>query len=376
MRREPGKSDNLSDLENRTADNGGALVSAGKSDKLSDLNIPPIPPHIHAYLAERLPQAASDISLLDESALLETAVRGLQMELVGKLQAGLALMRLKAQVGHGSYLAALTDVNIHERTARRCVDLAALALRVPAEAWQGLSNLSAAKLALVQDWPTADIEALCAGSEVRGLTYQMALALPAPECRELIAEHAEANRALRGQLATQTAALATERAQREIAEIEAERLREQLQSRPRARLPVSVVCAREESAALGTQALAALDELAVLIEALHTTADLDPDPMKADAQRGAAVSNVWLHLNAVHARCELLRARMQLVFSVADLPASPEATSPLDPVEAERILAAREQFLIEHRAATVARAQRRIDDGTVKRGRGRPKKQG
>lgn len=371
MKSDPGKSDKLSDLENPAADTSALAVSAGKSDKLSDLNIPP---HIHAYLAERLPQAAHNISQLDQYELVATAVHGLQMELVGKLQAGLALLRLKAMVGHGRYLAALADVNIHERTARRCVDLAALALRVPAAAWQALSNLSAAKLALVQDWPVADIEALCAGkNEVRGLTYQQALALPAPECKEIIAEHAEANRALRGQLAEQTAALATERAQRELAELEAERLREQLQSRPRARLPASVVRAREESAALCTEALAALDDVAVLIESLHTAADLDADPMKADAQRGAAASNLWLHLNAVYARCELLRARMQFVFSAADLP-SPEATSPLGPDEADRILAARAQFLTGHRAAAAAREQQRLADGTVKRGRGRPKK--
>ena len=67
---------------------------------------------------------------------------------------------------------------------------------------------------------------------------------------------------------------------------------------------------------------------------------------------------------------------LQHLGQASSLPASPEAPSPRDPVEAERILGAREQFLIEHRAATVARAQRRIDDGTVKRGRGRPKKQG
>lgn len=364
------KSDNLSDLENRISDTGTLAVPDGKSDKLSDLNIPP---HIHAYLAERLPQAARDISQLDEGELVATAVRGLQMELVGKLQAGLALLRLKATVGHGRYLAALADVNIHERTARRCVDLAALALRVPAAAWQGLSNLSAAKLALVQDWPVTEIEALCAGNEVRGLTFQQALALPAPECKEIIAEHAEANRALRAQLTAQTTALATERAQREIAEACIEHLELQLNKRPRARLPASVVRAREESAALGTQALAALDDLAVLIEALHTATDLDAEPMKADAQRGAAASNLWLNLNAVQARCELLRARMQLVFSVADLPASPEATSPLGPEEAERILAAREQFLVEHRAAAAAREQQRLADGSVKRGRGRPR---
>ena len=357
----------------------GALLPAAENSKATACHFLENPNrqslsvfNIEALLAELLPEAMTGIDGLSNRERLRRARTFRKISVLFNLAEGLEYRRIKAACAHGEFAVLLEEEGVPARDAQRAMQALDFAEQLDRPALEALLPLDLTKFRLVATLPVDEARQLAAGQPVRGLTFEDIRELPSRACEERIKSYvppSQRERELQAELNCAAADL-------EIAEAKVERLEEQLQSRPRARLPVSVVCAREESAALGTQALAALDELAVLIEALHTTADLDPDPMKADAQRGAAVSNVWLHLNAVHARCELLRARMQFVFSVADLPASPEATSPLDPVEAERILAAREQFLIEHRAATVARAQRRIDDGTVKRGRGRPKKQG
>lgn len=364
------KSDNVSDLPSAVAPHPANLPAvARKSDNVSDLTVPA---HLHAWIAERLPAAAASLDAASPDELIAAAAQGLQMELVGRLQAGLALRRLKATVPFGRYLVALAERGIHERTARRCVDLAALALRAPPAAWQALANLSAGKLALLQDWASDELEQLVAGEEVHGITLDQARALPAPELRDTINEHAEAARALRAELQRRERELAQARADLEIAQHTAELMRERVRGRPLGRLPNSVVRARVEGGAVTEAALGALDDLAVLIEELAAASDLDADPIKAAAQRGAGAANLLLNLRAVAARTEQLVQRMFGVFGEDDLPASPEATPPLDPDEIDRILDARMALLTLRRADATAREQQRLERGQTKRGRGRP----
>lgn len=363
------KSDNVSDLPTALVPARVSGTGTVKSDNVSDLTVPA---HLHTWIAERLPQALASLDAATPDELIAAAAQGLQMELVGRLQAGLALRRLKAAVPHGSYLGALAERGIHERTARRCVDLAALALRTPAGAWQALANLSASKLALLQDWSGEELEQLAGGAPVHGITLDQARALPAPELRDTLNEHAEAARALRVELQRRERDLAETRADLEIALHSAEVLRERLHGRPLSRLPNSVVRARMEGGAVAEAALGALDDLAVLIEELAAATDLDADPLKAAAQRGAAAANLVLNLRAVAARAEQLVQRMHGVFGEDDLPASPAATPPLDPEEIERILAAREALLTTRRADAAGREAARLERGQTRRGRGRP----
>ena len=331
--------------------------------------------NVEALLAELLPEAMTGADGLSNRERIQRAKTFRKISVLFNLAEGLEYRRIKAACAHGEFLALLQEEGVSRYDVQRAMQALDFAEQLDRPALEALLPLDLTKFRLVATLPVDEARQLAAGQPVRGLTFEDIRELPSRACEERIKSYAATADA---QVRRLQAELKNSSTDLEIAESTIERLERQLQIQPRARarLPASVVRAREESAALGTQALAALDDFAVLIETIHEGADLDADAMKAGAQRGAAASNLFLHLIAVRARAELLLARMQLLFSAADLPASPEATWPLDEDEAQRILAAREQFLIEHRAATVARAQRRIDDGTVKRGRGRPKKQG
>ena len=360
------------DAENQIR--GSAHLAPAENQIRGSAHLAP-PASLEQFLDAHIPPSERNLDLLDDEGLLAVAHRNIQTTIAMAINAGRALKRLKAHIGHGNFLPALADGGISPRRAQLHMAIAEAAESTPDDALPAFFGLTQEKFALLGQIDPDERRQLAQGAEVRGVTLEVLDTLSPVEVRKRFNNYAATADA---QVRRLQAELKNSSADLEIAESTIERLERQLQIQPRARtrLPASVVRAREESAALGTQALAALDDFAVLIETIHEGADLDADAMKAGAQRGAAASNLFLHLIAVRARAELLLARMQLLFSAADLPASPEATWPLDEDEAQRILAAREQFLIEHRAAKAARDQQRIDAGTVKRGRGRPKKQG
>lgn len=350
----------LSDLENLDRQPG---AENSNRQTLSVFNV-------EALLTELLPEALIGIEGLTNNQRLQRAKTFRKISVLFNLAEGLEYRRIKATCAHGEFLTLLQEEGIPERDAQRAMQALAFVEQLDRPTLEALLPLDLSKFRLVATTlPAGEARQLTAGEAVRGLTFDDLQELPVRACEERIKTYVSPSRReaeLQAELNRRANSL-------EIAEACIEQLEWQLDKRPRARRPASVVRAREESAALGTQALAALDDLAVLIEALHTATDLDAEPMTASAQRGAAASNVWLHLAAVQARCAPLLERMRLLFPPEELPASPEAVTPLDEDECKRIRAAREQFLVEHRTAKNVREQQRLDAGTVKRGRGRPR---
>lgn len=204
----------------------------------------------------------------------------------------------------------------------------------------------------------------------RGEVIRQAEAAPdKDQVIEILEAVVERTVATRRQLGDAQHGLTRERHAREMAEMEADQLRERLHKVETRTWPQFTGRVRTESAALAERALLCLDDMEQLVSALE-----DPDLPLEDPARfayyGAAVMAFWSNLRAVHARAARLMEVTGRQFAetigqeAENLPVMPEA-------EAHQFLHLRRIILNEHQAEAAARETARINEQG--RGRGRPK---
>ncbi|MFZ2452604.1 MAG: hypothetical protein WAW36_19015 [Methylovulum miyakonense] len=95
-----------------------------------------------------------------------------QIEAVARVIAGFELMKFKASLGHGGFVAALTERGIKKTTANDCMRVAAMfsQLNISNSRTSGVFDLEFSKLLKIQQWDIEEAQAFCEGESVRGLT--------------------------------------------------------------------------------------------------------------------------------------------------------------------------------------------------------------
>jgi hypothetical protein len=163
----------------------------------------------------------------------------------------------------------------------------------------------------------------------------------------------------------------------EAAEMAAEQAREDADAvlgRTRHQWPASVVRARLEGGALADRALAAIDGLDHLVQALYQATDLPTEPeTAAEAAMGAGASTLYLHLRSVQAKVTRVLAVTRAMYPEYMLPEDAASDPTMSEAESKEIFARRALMLLEERADAEAREQARLSAGEIRRGRGRPK---
>lgn len=209
-----------------------------------------------------------ELMALPPEQRMDHALIGERLGLAGRLYKGFALMGLKESLPHGEYLPALAARGMKPRTARDAVSLARLSTEVSPAAFAELSTLEPSKLDLIADWDIDDIEALCAGETVNGISLEDAQSDSVAELRGRFKKATAAEYQLRRNL---TASLDRE------AKLQAS-LNRFVGAQAGTGLPPSVQAARIEGSACGLSGEHAVGRLEALARALLSGADLPPDP--------------------------------------------------------------------------------------------------
>ena len=155
-------------------------------------NITP-PKHVAAFLDQLdllpLPQMLS----LPAQQRVKHATAGMKMQLAGALYTGYALRSLKAELPHGEYMAATSEIGIPDRTARRYIQLVGLFEGLKSSKWPALADLELTKIYELMSWETAEIDQLCDGEEVNGVTLERAQELSTRQLSLAIKDAQEAD---------------------------------------------------------------------------------------------------------------------------------------------------------------------------------------
>jgi hypothetical protein len=273
---------------------------------------------------------------------------------------GLAYMMLKERLGHGAFAPALAERGLSPERARECMRIAQMLLALPEATRSRVALLpkrqliplasldpSALDEAIEQGELDLDDEALMAPAELRRRVRALKLDLKRKEVEI------------------------------EAAEMAAEQAREDADAvlgRTRHQWPASVVRARLEGAALADRAIAAIDGLEVLVDALSAAEDLPvtDDGAAADTAMGAGASTLYVHARAVEAKVRRLLQIAVSRFPAHMLPEDAVTDPVMSEAESREILARRALMLMEEQADAQAREQARLSSGQIKRGRGRP----
>ncbi|ACL71508.1 hypothetical protein Tgr7_0410 [Thioalkalivibrio sulfidiphilus HL-EbGr7] len=187
------------------------------------------------------------------------------------------------------------------------------------------------------------------------------------EVLEILEAVVERSLDTRRQLKDAQHGLMREQHARELAEVEAEQLRERLRKAEARTWPEFTTQVRMDSSALAEKALLCLDDLERLTAKLEDP-DLPLDDPERFAHYGAAVMAFWQNLSAVHARAARLAAIAGETFAetigeeAGNLPMMPEE-------EAHQFLHLRRLILNEHEAEAHAREAVRMQQGVRKPGR-------
>lgn len=321
------------------------------------------PKHIAQFIGGIQLTPIAQLRVMPAPDRANAAACGLKLELAGKLYAGFALMDLREEVGHGFYMAALRNAHINDRTARRCVAIARLSLRVPAESWPALANLDPGKLELMVSWEDDEIRAFCAGDEARGITLGEAQSSSLRELEQRIKESRDKVADLQREKQNLEARLALK--EREVRQLHEQRIQH---TQP---YPEYVTLARSEANALAEKARLCLDDLAQIhADHLARYATQQGDP-RAEEYWDTAAAAIYHNTRAVVAQATALIKRLE-----ADLPPTitGEITGAYLYNDEDIAQAARDRELLVqlHAHERALRAQSRPQP---KRGPGRPRKE-
>jgi hypothetical protein len=273
---------------------------------------------------------------------------------------GLVYLALKQRVGHGGWYEALAERGLSNQRAGECIRIAQMLLALP--------EATRARVALLpkrQLIPLAslDPEVLDQAVEQGELDLDDEALMRPAELRRRV-------RALKLELARKDLDV-------EAAEMAAEQAREDADAvlgRTRHQWPASVVRARLEGGALADRALAAIDGLDHLVQALYQATDLPTEPeTAAEAAMGAGASTLYLHLRAVGAKVARVLAVTRAMYPEHMLPEDAASDPTMSEAESKELFARRALMLLEERADAEAREQARLSAGEIRRGRGRPK---
>ena len=151
------------------------------------------PRHVAAFLDQLDLLPLPEMLALPASQRVIHAAAGMKMQLAGALYTGYALRSLKAELPHGEYMAATNEIGIPDRTARRYIQLVDLFEGLKSSKWPALADLELTKIYELMSWGAGELDALCSGKEVNGITLEAAKELSTRELSATIKEAAEAD---------------------------------------------------------------------------------------------------------------------------------------------------------------------------------------
>ncbi len=151
------------------------------------------PKHVAAFLDQLDLLPLPEMLALPASQRVIHAAAGMKMQLAGALYTGYALRSLKAELPHGEYMAATSEIGMPDRTARRYIQLVDLFEGLKSSKWPALADLELTKIYELMSWGAGELDALCSGKEVNGITLEAAKELSTRELSATIKEAAEAD---------------------------------------------------------------------------------------------------------------------------------------------------------------------------------------
>lgn len=274
----------------------------------------------------------------------------------------------RARLPHGEFQAACIARHIPPRRARESMRVTRLLIAVDSRP----DKLPGAVANRLLDLPPTKLEALARvdPSHIAELDEQQAWDLiDDVDCMSIDMLRREM-RKLRGKTAQQAERIAGQ--ERELWQLR------QAQGAPEAgsEYPASVTRTRSEAAVLSDQVLARIGAIRRLADELPRSPDLGERRSERAANFAAAARPLYLHAASVYAAAgELLQT---LGHDLADwLPGewTPDTQpAPLSVEEAHRLMMWRDTHLRRMEGEAVLREDRRVREGEIKRGRGRPRK--
>lgn len=158
-----------------------ATIDSGKNSNAQP--VAHLPDGLREYL-QQTPGLDVDLQAAPEAWLVVDHGRHLQAQ--GAIVTGYALCWLKESLPRGEWLEGLAERRMSARTAQHMMAVFRFACRLSQiNAVSVLAELGAVKMLSFQDWDDEEIQALAAGEEVRGLTYEQ---VAEASKRELIAQ--------------------------------------------------------------------------------------------------------------------------------------------------------------------------------------------
>lgn len=257
-----------------------------------------LPKAITSLLGETGLLPISELQKLPTTKRVKEAGKGAKLELMGLLYMGLALEGLKEEMGHGSFMAALTRENVQQTYSERAKNVLNLFRRIKPSNSAALTSLSTTKLYTLARWETDEVDAFLEGDCIRGITFDDALTYTTRQMDEVIKQNADGMQALKNRCATLEA-------KKEKLEIEAkQRNNRYLTDGATLQHPEYVTEIRQESFACSEKAIIALDDLAQMFNQLQNR--YDPNDVEALGNWKIAAAALYHSIASLTAQAEIL----------------------------------------------------------------------
>jgi len=318
---------------------------------------PDLPKPLQAYLESTLGHIGEIAH--DAEQLWDVGMRGLQLEIAGRILAGRAFQALSESLEPRTLSAELAARNIPRRSFYDAIDVYEMFAVLPqVEFVRACAQIEFSKIREMGRLPREEFLALASGKKIRGITLDAAAGMTVREFADAVRDP---------ELVKASKKVAALQADKEGLAAELKELKGALKHRyENLKMPDFAAHARQESIALAEQmslSVAAFEEL--IGERLSTDKEAKLYPEWVTRSAGTAYHS----LRSVHARTQMLLERMEEQYG-------PEVTGKVDyehTLSEGELLIARDSLAIILKRHKVEAENREADRANAKGGRGRPR---
>jgi hypothetical protein len=238
---------------------------------------------------------------------IQHAAKGEQLQLIGLLYKGCALVGINEQMEHGQYRKELANVGLKKSDANRAENVWRLSLLIKPSNVPALVHLSPSKVYLLLCWEPDEVDAFLEGKRIRGITIDDAQEYSVREMEQQLKTNAEGMQAAQKKIdrLSQDNLVITE---------EALALKHQLANKHAGRFPDYVMMVRDESTALSSEIEFRIDSMEQLYQHLQDQAAITKTDKQSKRDLQIAQISLYHNLNGAIARGIVLLAELQERF--------------------------------------------------------------